>query len=87
MDKVKSIYIDCDPDDPPIQPDDFVVAIGALKSNSVYHVVESRPKAIPEKRLIRYHIKVFDSDLVTALFRDSCQQIITLYWYPRTKKS
>lgn len=85
--KLLSIYIDCASWDNPVKPDDFIVAIGKKQTNSVYHVVESTPKPREHLRMIRYNLKVLRSDLITALLRDSDQQLITLYWYPRKKKS
>lgn len=69
-----------------IEPDDFIVAEGKLKSNSVYHVVESRCKANKAFDLFRWHVKVLKSDLLTALRRDPSQRIIPIVWLPRNKK-
>lgn len=70
-----------------VKPDDFLVAIGKKQSNSVYHVAESRSVPRKDKRIIRYYLKVFKSDLTIALQRDLDQKLITIYWYPRTKKT
>ena len=85
-DQLKSLYIDLPSWRDPVQVDDFLVAIGKKQSNSVYHVAEVRPP-IPKHngKMNRYHMKVYKSDLVTALKRDDDQQLITLYWYPRGK--
>lgn len=83
MEKLKSLYIDKPAWEPPVQPDDFLVAIGKKQSNSVYHVSSVKPTPHKDVRLIRYHMKVYMSDLMTALQRDKTQQLITLYWYPR----
>lgn len=83
MEKLKSLYIDRPAGCSQICVDDFLVTIGQKKSNSVYHVQEVRPKPRMEGRMIRYYVKVFDSDLVTALKRDNTQQLIPLHWYKR----
>ena len=79
------LYIDCSVWDDAIKIDDFLVAIGKTKSNSVYHVASVKAS----KRgngTVRYHVETFSSDLITALKRDNEQKLITLYWYPRNKK-
>lgn len=86
MEKLKSIYIDCAAWDLPVNVDDFLVAIGVNKSNSVYHVAEVKAVEKPEFRLIRYYCKVLNSDLITALKRGENQRVITLYWYKRESK-
>ena len=87
MEKLKSLYVDSPSWSPAIFPDDFIVAIGKLKSNSVYHVVESQHKINHEKRTVRYYLKVLNTDLLTALKRDPDQQLIPMQWYSRNKKS
>lgn len=86
IDKPKKLYVDSPAWAPAILEDDFIVAVGKTKSNSVYHVVESKGKPNPKKRIIRYHIKVLKSDLITALKRDADQQLIPMQWYNRNKK-
>ena len=89
MDQLKKLYIDKPKGSSPINVDDFIVAIGVNKSNSVYHVAEvSEPRQSPKhKRLYRYNIKVFKSDLITCLKRESNQQLIPMTWYKRQKKN
>ncbi len=86
MEKLKSLYVDTPSWVPAILPDDFIVAVGKTKSNSVYHVVESKVKANPEKRMVRYYLKVLKTDLILALRRDIDQQLIPMQWYSREKK-
>lgn len=86
MDKLISLYIDCPSWEPPIKADDFLIAVGKLKSNSVYHVFKVNAKPNPIKRIIRYYVKVFKSDLMNCLKRDECQNIIIIKWYSRNKK-
>ena len=86
MDGLKSLYIDAPTWEEGVKPDDFLVAIGKKQSNSVYHVAEVRPKPRDNMRMIRYYLKVFKSDLPTAIKRDSDQSIIPIHWYPRSKK-
>lgn len=83
MEKLKSLYIDRPVWDSQINVDDFLVTIGVKQSNSVYHVAEVKAKHRPVSRMIRYYVKVFDSDLMTALKRSENQQLITLHWYKR----
>lgn len=86
-DKIRSLYIDCARWNDPVKPDDFLVAIGKKQSNSVYHVAEVKSKPRAHSRIIRYYLKVFKTDLMTALQRDSSQNLITIFWYSRNKKS
>lgn len=86
-DKPKSLYIDVPSWHPPIKVDDFLIAVGKLKTNSVYHVYTVKSKVRPDKRIIRYYVKVFKSDLITCLKREETQDIITIQWYSRDKKS
>lgn len=86
-DKRKTFTIDMPRWSRHICVDDFIVAIGKNKSNSIYHVAEvSEPKINEEKRIVRFKIKVFKSDLLTALNRDKDQGLITMKWYARSKK-
>lgn len=86
MEKQKSLYFDS-PSWESVKVDDFLVAIGKTKSNSVYHIAELRSKPIPEKRMTRHYLKVFKSDLITALRRDQDQRLIPMFWYSRNKKN
>lgn len=86
MDKLKSLYIDCAAWHEPITVDDFLITIGKRQSNSVYHVAEVRAKPNPKKRLVRYYVKVYISDLITALKKEPHQKIIPMTWYSRDKK-
>lgn len=86
MEKKKSLYIDMPNWDNGLRVDDFLVAIGQKKSNSVYHVAEIK-RTVPRGRMTRYYIQVYNTDLLTALKRDSEQRLITLYWYIRKKKT
>lgn len=83
MEKLKSLYVDRPTGSSQICADDFLVTIGAKQSNSVYHISEVKAKPRPNPRMTRYYVKVFDSDLMTALRRDPTQQLITLHWYKR----
>ena len=67
--------------------DDFIVAVGIKQSNSVYRVAEVRIKNYPKKRMARYHVKCFKSDLIIALRRDQSQKLIPIKWYKRIKKT
>jgi hypothetical protein len=71
---------------PFVRPDDFIIAIGRKQSNSVYHVYSVRRKHYAKKRMVRHYMKVFKSDLQTALNRDAQQQLIPMSWYSREKK-
>jgi hypothetical protein len=86
MDKLKKLYIDIPASEEGANVDDFLVAIGKRQSNSVYHIAEVKSVVNREDGLNRYHILVFNTDLVTALRRDSSQKIIPVYWYSRDKK-
>lgn len=82
--KLKSLYIDMPIWSESVKVDDFLVAVGKKKSNSVYHVAEIKSVIEkPEKRVKRCYIKVLNSDLVTMLSRDSTQRLITITWYKR----
>ena len=82
MEKLKSLWIDC-PFSEGIKIDDFLVAIGEKKSNSVYHVADVKTKDSPKPRMKRHHLKVYKSDIITALKRDENQDLIPFYWYKR----
>lgn len=82
-DKIKKLYCDQPSWAPPINEDDFIIAIGVKQSNSVYHVLESVPKERDSLKITRYHLKVFKSDLITALMRSPSQKLIPMTWYSR----
>lgn len=82
-DVVKKLFVDSK-QDIDIKADDFIVAVGKLKSNSIYHVIESRRS---ERACgFRFHLKVMRSDLPTCIRRDSNQKLIPMVWYNRNKK-
>ena len=83
-DSIRKLYVDCK-ENLDIKTDDFIVAIGKLKSNSVYHIIESR--MTKSNYGFRFHIRVMKSDLLTALKRNSNQQLIPMFWYNRNKKT
>lgn len=82
IDKLVSLYVDMPSWEIPIMVDDFLVSIGEKKSNSVYHVLEVKT-TYPREHVMRCYVKVFRSDLVTALQRSSYQKLITLKWNKR----
>lgn len=82
--RTKSLYVDQPSWGEPINVDDFVITIGVKQSNSVYHVSEVKIKQHADKRITRYNLKVFDSDLMTAIQRDKTQKIIPIVWYKRS---
>jgi len=86
-DKLRSLYIDL-PDWKEINVDDFLVAIGLKQSNSVYHIAEVK-SIVPKKniRARRFYLRVYKSDLLTALRRDDDQELIPIQWYRREKKN
>jgi hypothetical protein len=87
MEKTVKLYIDCPSWGEPIKVDDFLISEGKTKTNSIYHVAEVKAIERPEKRVTRYYVKVFKSDLITALKRDPCQQqIVIIKWNNRNKK-
>jgi hypothetical protein len=87
MDKLKKLYIDIPEWEEGVNVDDFLVAIGKRQSNSVYHIAEVRSVVHKQdKRLKRYYLNVFNTDLITAIKRDSSQKIMPVYWYSRDKK-
>ena len=85
--KTKCINIDMPYVNGTVEVDDFIVAIGKCKSNSVYHVVKVK-RVVPSHggRVNRYYLDVVNSDLLTALRRESCQRLIPMKWRPRKKK-
>jgi hypothetical protein len=82
----RKLYIDMAAWEAPPKPDDFLVAVGKTKSNSVYHVATVR--AVPHKtlRAVRYHLQVYRSDLLAAIRRDKEQRIIVIKWHTRSKR-
>lgn len=86
MDKKVSLYIDVPFGYRDIKVDDFVVTIGKKgHTNSVYHVAEVKIKR--KTKIIRYYVKCYRSDLMTACARDKeNQNIIDIVWYDRNKK-
>lgn len=86
MEKPVSLYVDCPSWERPIEVDDFIIAVSKIKTNSVYHVAEVRATPKPEKRIIRYNLKCYRSELLTCLKRESHQSLILMKWYSRDKK-
>lgn len=84
-DKLIKLHVDCPQWEEPIKVDDFLVAVGKKQTNSVYHIAEVRIVPKPEKRIIRYNVKVFKSDLLNCLKRDDKQRLIPIVWYSRNK--
>ena len=85
MEELKSLYVDMPNWNQGIAVDDFIIAIGNTKSNSVYHVFEVNARPRRDKRITRYNLKVLKSDLLTALKRDINQKLIPMQWYKRNK--
>lgn len=77
-DSIKRLYVDS-VRDIGIKEDDFIVTIGKLKSNSIYHVIES--KKTERLNGLRFHLKVMRSDLLTCIKRDFNQRLIPMIWY------
>lgn len=75
----KSLRIDYPSWQPEIQVDDFLVSIGKTKSNSIYHVAGTT-KITRRGRIVRQHMKVVKSDLVTMVRRDNEQKVIPFTW-------
>lgn len=88
MERLIKLYIDSPIWENSIEVDDFIVAVGKTKSNSVYHIAEVKSKPSPKDKnwLTRFTVKCYKSDLVTALNRDNDQQLIPMQWYSRNKK-
>jgi hypothetical protein len=82
-DKTVSIYFDQASWLDEVEVDDFIITIGAKQSNSVYHVAHVVKKPRADIRMIRYHLKCYRSDLLTALRRDQTQRIFPMQWYKR----
>lgn len=87
MENTFSLYIDTPIWVDPINVDDFIITIGQKKSNSVYHDAETRRKKFVEKRFARNYVKVYRSDLITALKREQGQKLIPIQWKKRNNKS
>lgn len=87
MEATRKLYIDMAAWEEAPKPDDFLVAVGARQSNSVYHVVSVR--AVPHRtlRAVRYHLQVLKSDLLTVIRREKGQEVITMRWNVRKKKA
>jgi hypothetical protein len=83
-DKPISLYIDSPHWSPDLKVDDFIVAVGEKKSNSVYHIAKVNKKR--RGRTKRFYVKVYKSDLITACRRDPEQSLIAMTWYKRKKK-
>ena len=86
MDKLVSLYVDSPIWQKPIEVDDFIIAVSKIKTNNVYHVAEVRSVPKPEKKITRYNLKCYRSDLLTCLKRDDTQSLIIMTWYSRDKK-
>lgn len=85
MEKMKSLHIDMAQWES-LKVDDFLVAVGKTKSNSVYHIAEIRSVPKLNSKVVRHHVKVFKSDLITMLRRGSDQGFVVIKWYSRNKK-
>lgn len=83
MESTRKLYIDCPEWADPIKEDDFIIAIGEKKSNSVYHVWTVKEGVHKEKGMVRSHVTVFKSDLITALKREEGQKLIPLVWHKK----
>ena len=83
--KTKSIYIDGASWQEAPKVDDFIVAIGKTKSNSVYHIFKVKSSK-PRGRMVRYYLEVLNSDLQTLTQREKNQKVIPMKWYSRKKK-
>lgn len=86
MEKTRKLYIDCPSWTSGISVDDFLVVIGKKQSNSVYHVAKVKSKPSPKKRMTRYNVEVYKSDLITSLKRDNDQKLFEVTWYSSNKK-
>lgn len=86
MDARRKLYIDMAAWEPAPRPDDFLVAVGALKTNSVYHVASVRAVPHRERRAVRYYLQVYRSDLMTCMRRGPEQRVITMRWNSRNTK-
>ncbi|WP_341215755.1 hypothetical protein [uncultured Wocania sp.] len=70
-DKTVKLYVDCPSWKAPIKVDDFLIYVGKTKSNSVYHVAKVKYNPKPEKRIFRYHVEVYKSNLITPMYKKS----------------
>lgn len=86
-DGARSLYLDTAAWEKGPQVDDFLVAIGKLKSNSVYHVAGAGGFTTPRPHVRRWHLRVYLSDLPMLVQRDRVQQVWPLHWYPRKKRT
>lgn len=86
--KTRKLWIDMPVNESAPRPDDFVVAMSRVKSNSVYLVASARQvlRKVPCLTKRRIAMEVYVVDLATLLRRDADQRIFTMYWYPRTKR-
>lgn len=88
MERLIKLYIDCPTWQKAIKVDDFIVAVGKNKSNSVYHIAEVRGRVSPKnERMIRYSVKCYKANLITALQRGRNQELIPMTLYSRDKKN
>ena len=85
-DKPKKLYIDGPTWQKAPKVDDFLVAVGKKKSNSVYHIAEVKPGRVQDRKA-RYYLNVYKTDLITALRRGPDQALIAVTWYSRNKKN
>lgn len=87
--ETRGLWIDMPAWARPPRPDDFVVAVSAIKSGAVYLVESCRPVAQkkPRARVTRYAMRVFRVDLPTLARRERDQVVFTMAWYPRDSKA
>lgn len=83
MEKPRRIYYDQPAWAVPPKADDFLVAVGKTKTNSVYHIVSVRAVPREQLRMVRYYLEVLHSDLITALRRGGDQALYTMRWNKR----
>lgn len=86
-DSTKSLYIDISFNKFELLADDFLVAIGKTKTNSVYHVLEITSIKQRNRHMKRVYFKCLKTDLLTALKRDPEQALTPFQWYKREKKN
>jgi hypothetical protein len=79
QDNPRKLYIDTRESRPSIKVDDFIVAIGKKKSNSVYHISEARHKI--NAGFVRNSIVAYKTELYIALMRNKDQQLVPVKWY------
>lgn len=82
----RSIHFDQAAWEEPPKADDFLVAVGKTKSNTVYHIVSVRAVPHKERRAVRYYLRVLHSDLLTAIRREDGQRLMTMRWNSRDKQ-